>query len=167
MTQIKEDYRLIIRGIEEADNAGVKDLIKTVMPEFGACGAGFAINDPEVENMYEAYNNDKSAYFVVTDGKKILGGGGIAPLAGADKYTCELRKMYFLPELRGLGKGKELIELCLKTAKELGYKKCYLETLEKMHQAKGLYKKYGFKKLNTPKGSTGHFGCDAWFEKTL
>ncbi len=157
---------LLIRKITEADNAGVKHLIKTVMPEFGACGDGFAINDPEVEAMFEAYQ-DKAVYYVVTDGKNILGGGGVAQLKGADESICELRKMYFLPELRGQGKGKELLNLCLKSAKELGYKTCYLETLTNMHRAKKLYNSAGFTKRTKPLGNTGHFGCDSWFEKQL
>ena len=33
----------------------------------------------------------------------VVGGAGYAPLTGGDPGTCELRKMYFFPELRGLG----------------------------------------------------------------
>ena len=39
---------------------------------------------------------------------RVVGGGGIAPLAGGDPDVCELRKMYFLPSLRGLGAGMAL-----------------------------------------------------------
>lgn len=162
------DSKLLqIRKIKATDNAGVKNLIKTVMPEFGASGAGFAINDPEVEDMAGTYTEKDSFYFVLLDREKIVGGGGIAPLLGGPKGVCELRKMYFLPEARSLGKGREILSLCLTEAKKRGYKSCYLETLKNMHQARKLYEAFGFKPLNKPMGNTGHFSCDAWYVKDL
>ncbi|HWE26771.1 MAG TPA: GNAT family N-acetyltransferase, partial [Polyangia bacterium] len=90
-----------IRPIRSEDDRFVAAIIRAVMPEFGAKGPGFAINDPEVDFMTAAYARPRSAYFVVADGERILGGGGIAPLDAGDATTCELRKMYFLPEARG------------------------------------------------------------------
>jgi len=40
-----------IRRIRRSDDAAVATLIRTVMPEFGASGPGFAIMDPEVDAM--------------------------------------------------------------------------------------------------------------------
>ena len=142
-------------------------VIRTVMPEFGASGPGFAIHDPEVSCMFDSYNNSTSAYFVLTENGRVIGGGGIAPLTGGDKDTCELRKMYFLSEARGHGHGQEMLEICLGRAKEMGYKRCYLETLENMNQAKRLYERSGFVKLSAPMGATGHFSCDAWYLREL
>ena len=133
------------------------------MPEFGASGPGFAIHDPEVSCMFHSYNNSISAYFVLTENGRVIGGGGIAALGGADKDTCELRKMYFLSEARGHGHGQRMLDMCLGRAKEMGYKRCYLETLETMNQAKSLYERNGFAKLSAPMGATGHFSCDAWY----
>src|SRR5690606_27223481 len=106
--------------------------IRTVMPEFGAVGCGFAINDPEVSHMSRAYEGPRAAYFVVTHQGRVVGGGGIAPLAGGPADVCELRKMYFLPETRGHGLGRRLIELCLDAARQRGFRVCYLETLTSM-----------------------------------
>jgi len=157
----------IIRPIEPRDDAAVAAIIRTVMPEFGACGEGFAINDAEVDTMFAAYSQPRCAYFVVDLEGRVLGGGGIAPLSGADPELCELRKMYFLSELRGLGAGHELIEQCLSTARELGYKRCYLETLENMYAARALYEKVGFAPIDCPLGDTGHYGCDAFYLRDL
>ena len=90
-----------IRPIEPADDAAMAAIIRAVMPEFGASGDGFAINDPEVDWMSRAYSEPRHAYFVLERDGRVLGGAGIAPLAGGDASTCELRKMYFLPEARG------------------------------------------------------------------
>src|SRR3970040_1652773 len=84
------------------DNEGGRRVIRTRMREFCAVGPGFAIMDPEVDDMYAAYSPPRCAYFVVTLGGRVVGGGGIAPLEGGHADTCELRKMYFLPEARGL-----------------------------------------------------------------
>ena len=43
----------------------------------------------------------RTVYYVVTKEKKILGGGGIAPLKDGDPSVCELQKMYFSPKARG------------------------------------------------------------------
>lgn len=155
-----------IRPIQIADIKGVETLIKTVMPEYGADGPGFAIHDPEVLNMFEAYNKPMNAYFVLTDGKEILGGGGVAPLPG-EEGVCELRKMYFKKEIRGKGLGQKLIDLCLNEAKKMGYTKCYLETLLSMKEAQKLYLRNGFVPLKCPMGNTGHFSCDSYYIKTL
>ncbi len=157
-----------IRTIQPEDSASIAAVIRRVMPEFGANGPGFAIHDAEVDDMYTAYTQPRSEYFVVLDQQgKVLGGGGIAPLSGGDSQTCELRKMYFLPELRGLGLGQKVINLCLEAALKHGYTHCYLETLLSMKQARGLYAKNGFMPLDQPMGDTGHFSCDAWYRKEL
>jgi putative acetyltransferase len=157
-----------IRQIVREDNFAIAALIRKVMPEFGAGGPGFAIHDPEVDAMFEAYSHGRSSYFVlVEDDGVIVGGGGIAQLAGADASVCELRKMYFLPEARGLGLGQQLMELCLQSARGFGFKQCYLETLASMESAGKLYLKNGFRMLDAPMGATGHFSCDNWLVKDL
>jgi putative acetyltransferase len=156
-----------IRLIQPGDNPQIENIIKDVMTEFGAVGEGYSIEDKEVLNMYEAYNNENSVYFVVENEGVIYGGAGIAPLEGGGGDVCELKKMYFRPELRGLGYGNLLMDLCLDSAKQFGYTKCYLETLGRMPQAKGLYKKYGFLPLDAPMGNTGHFNCESWYIKEL
>lgn len=162
------DYaKIVIRRIEIKDNPEIAQIIRSVMTSFGASGEGFSINDPEVDHIYEAYQNLGHAYFVITDGVRVYGGGGIGPLAGEEKHTCELKKMYFLPEIRGQGFGQKLMDVCLNEARNLGYLKCYLETLLSMEDAIKLYRKNNFQELSAPLGKTGHFSCDSFFVKNL
>jgi putative acetyltransferase len=156
-----------IRPIEPRDDPAVARLIRSVMPEFGACGEGFAIMDPEVDAMSLAYAGDRARYWVVERDGRIVGGGGFAALEGGDAGTCELRKMYFLAEARGRGIGAELLALCLEAAKTCGFGSTYLETLENMHDARRLYEKSGFQKLEGPRGATGHYGCNSWYLREL
>jgi putative acetyltransferase len=157
----------IIRPIAPNDNAAIASVIRTVMPEFGASGPGFAIHDTEVDDMAGAYARPGCVYFVVEHGGSVCGGGGIAPLLGDSTGICELRKMYFLPELRGLGAGGELITMCLTHAHRLGYVRCYLETLTGMDAAQKLYEKYGFERIAAALGNTGHFGCNRFYLRAL
>ena len=157
----------MLRPLEQKDNPAVRDIIRTVMPEFGASGQGFAIHDSEVENMFAAYTQPRCAYFVWEENGKILGGGGVAPLQGGDADTCELKKMYFLPEGRGKGLGQQILTECLKAAKAIGFKICYLETFNTMNSAMKLYERNEFKKISGPCGSTGHFSCDVFYQRKL
>lgn len=156
-----------IRPIHFEDNAAVATIIRAVMPEFGACGDGFAINDPEVDYMHRAYAAPRCAYFIVERNGVVMGGGGIAPLEGGEQDVCELRKMYFLPEIRGLGAGAALMERCLDTARMHGFRQCYLETLRGMDAAMRLYERFGFTRIPDPMGATGHYGCDSYYMLAL
>ena len=159
---------LSIRPIDERDDAAVAAIIREVMPEFGASGAGFAINDPEVTWMSRAYQDARSLYLVVVDeGGVVMGGGGIAPLAGGDATTCELRKMYFSKIARGRGAGRALITRLLDEAKARGFQRCYLETLTGMDAAQHLYEKVGFVRIASAQGCTGHYSCDRFYERVL
>ncbi|HKZ09521.1 MAG TPA: GNAT family N-acetyltransferase [Rhodanobacteraceae bacterium] len=157
----------MIRPIELSDDTAIAAIIRAVMPEFGADGEGFAIHDAEVDAMSTAYARPRSAYFVVEVEDKIVGGGGMAPLEHGESDVCELRKMYFLPEARGLGAGHAMIARCLDAARAFGFKRCYLETLTGMDAAQALYRKHGFTPLCAPMGGTGHHGCDRWFIREL
>lgn len=67
-----------------------------------------------------------------------------------ENSVCELKKMYLLPEGRGLGLGQILLDKVLSYAKKKGYKQCYLETLQSMDKTSRLYKKTGFIWLDKP-----------------
>lgn len=156
-----------IRPIESRDDARVATIIRTVMREFGADGPGFAIHDTEVGAMNAAYARPRCAYFVIEKNGEILGGAGIAPLDGGDEDVCELRKMYFLPALRGIGAGRAVIERCLAAARSAGFRRCYLETLTGMDAAQRLYLANGFACIDRAMGNTGHHGCNRFYLREL
>lgn len=156
-----------IRPIEKRDNEAMANVIRSVMTEYGAVGAGYSIEDAELDDMHASYSADRAHFFVAVDGDLFLGGAGIGPLRGADEHVCELRKMYLIARARGIGLGQKLLERCLEAARESGYRECYLETLRHMSQARYLYDKFGFEPLDKPLGDTGHFKTDSWAIKEL
>jgi putative acetyltransferase len=161
------NFKMHIRLIQEQDDQSVASLIRSVLKEHNADPETTALGDPSLDFMTETYNIPRACYFVVENNGVILGGGGIRGLDGSSENICELQKMYFLPELRGKGFGKKIIELCLLKAKEFQYEKVYLETLSHMLSAIALYNQFGFTPLSAPLGDTGHGGCNVYMLKSL
>lgn len=156
-----------IRPIQLEDNQSIEAVVRFVFEEMNIPKEGTAYADPQLKMMFEAYQKPRSAYFVIESHGKIIGGAGVAQLDNEAGNICELQKMYFLPEARGLGLGKQLIDKCLQRAGEFGFESCYLETMPYMEAAQKLYKKSGFEYLDAPLGSTGHTSCPVWMLKKL
>lgn len=156
-----------IREVREEDNASLSKVIRQVLIDIGVPKVGTAYADPEIDFMYQAYQTTRSAYFVIEEDSVVLGGAGIAPLAGEDPKICELQKMYFLAKGRGRGLGQQMIDHCLAYAKDQNFQLCYLETLPYMKAAQKLYLKTGFNYIDGPMGSTGHTSCNVWLTKAL
>lgn len=157
-----------IRPIESKDNAKVKQLVHDVLIEHGLSGEGFAGVDPEMDDMYSAYQGNKAVYYVIEQADEIVGGGGFASLAGAEgEGIAELRKMYLRPSLRGQGWGHQLLLRCIEGARQAGFKHMYLETTPAMKTAQKLYLKHGFSYRDTRMGHTGHGGCEVLMSRRL
>jgi len=157
----------IIREIKIEDNAQVARVIRKVLVDIGVPKVGTAYADTALDHMCENYDVPKATYFVVDLDGEIIGCAGVAQLENYEGNVCELQKMYFLEEARGKGLGTEMIEICLKKAKEYGFEQCYLETMPYMKAAQKLYRKSGFDYIDAPMGTTGHFSCPVWMLKTL
>lgn len=157
----------LIREIKPKDNAKIAKAIREVLIEFGVPKVGTAYADTILDILSEAYTDQNSIYFVIEKNGEIFGGAGVKQLANYKGNVCELQKMYFLPEARGIGLGSKMMETCLQKAKEFGFEKCYLETLPYMEDARKLYRKVGFKDLDAPMGDTGHYSCNLWMLKDL
>jgi putative acetyltransferase len=158
---------ITIRPIERKDNAEVALVIRTVLIEYNVPKVGTAYADVSLDCMFETYSMANAIYYVAEKEGIIIGCAGIAPLENGSEDTCELQKMYFLKEARGLGLGSKMMEKCLESAKGFGFKKCYLETMPYMEAAQKLYKKSGFEYLDAPLGNTGHNSCPVWMIKEL
>ena len=157
----------VIREILPTDNKQMATIIRNVILEMGAPKIGTAYEDEATDCMFETYQKEKAGYFVIEKDNQILGGCGYAKLNHSKNNTCELQKMYFLPEARGKGLGSKMITKCLTKASKHGFEYCYLETMPYMKAAQKLYKKNGFYLLDSAQGSTGHYSCNVWMLKKL
>ncbi len=157
----------IIRLIEKKDNPQIAKVIRSVLEDFNVPKVGTAYADKSLDCMFETYQKTNAVYFVVEENDKIIGGAGVAKLDNYKGNVCELQKMYFLPEARGRGVGAQMMEFCLAKAREFGYEKIYLETMEYMTHAQKLYKQAGFEYMDCALGDTGHYSCPVHMLKTL
>jgi putative acetyltransferase len=158
---------ITIRPIQKADNKGIATVIRSVLIEHDVPKVGTAYADVSLDSMFETYSSPRSRYFIVENDGKLIGGAGISQLENESVTICELQKMYFLSEARGLGVGSQMMEKCLAFAKSVGFEKCYLETMPYMHAAQKLYLKFGFHYIDAPMGCTGHTSCPVWMLKEL
>lgn len=160
-----------IRPIEPQDNQAVMEITLKILTDFGCVGPGYASSDPELRCMYETYREAEGEYFVVIENAtgRVLGGAGYSRLKGTtpEESVCELQKLYFLPELRGKGLGKQLLTLCIERAAEAGFRQMYLESIPVMETAIALYTRLGFKQLDKPMGNTGHTACSIYMVREL
>ena len=161
-------HSILISPIQSSDNIALAQIIRMTLEEFGANHPGTVYFDDTTDHLFELFNaTPQSQYLVVKKDGKILGGAGIFPTEGLPKHTCELVKMYLMPEARGTGLGKQMINLCFELAKEKGFKQIYLETMPELKKAIVVYEKFGFSFLKGPMGNSGHNGCAIWMLKTL
>ena len=161
------DSKILLRPITPADNIAIAKVIRDTLMEFGAARPGTVYYDESTDRLSEIFDIDHSRYFIAERDGILLGGAGIYPTDGLGDDTCELVKMYLLPEARGIGIGLLLMQQCIDFAIKTGYKQIYLETLPELTLAIGLYQKVGFRRLSAPLGASGHFGCDIWMLKQI
>jgi GNAT superfamily N-acetyltransferase len=73
---------------------------------------------------------------------------GVCTLKPINDKEVELKRFYVSPECRGNGVGRQLIELALQEAAQMGYQTTRLETFAFMKTAVKMYKTYGFEEVN-------------------
>lgn len=156
-----------LRTIQKEDNVQLAQIIRDTLTEFKANKPGTVYYDETTDQLFELFQKPGSIYYVALMDDEIVGGGGIYPSDGLPNGTCELVKMYLLPEARGIGLGKRIIEECLAFAKENGYSQVYIESMPELENALKVYEKFGFKYISAPLGNTGHHGCEKWMLRSL
>ncbi len=156
-----------LRLIGPRDNAVIASIIRKSLESHGLAIAGTVYTDPTTDHLYELFQTPNSIYYVAEEDGNILGGCGIYPTKGLPAGHVELVKLYLKDEARGKGLGKKLMEKSMEWAKSQGFTHVYLETLDELSAAVGLYQRIGFKNLDAPLGDSGHHACDIWMLKTL
>lgn len=155
------------RPIEAGDNARIAAIIRKALEEHGVARPGTVYTDPTTDALFELFQTPGSAYWISEVDGKMAGGCGVFPTAGLPEGCAELVKLYVSSEYRGKGIGFDLMELSSRSAKEMGYRQLYLETLPELSKAVSLYERAGYHLLDKPLGESGHFACDIWMLKDL
>lgn len=156
-----------IRAIEIHDNAAIAKILRDSLSEHGAAKPGTAYFDESTDYLFEFFQKPNCAYFVAQVDDIVVGGVGIYPTDNLPSGVCELVKMYIAKDFRGFGIGKALMAVALKFAKSMDYSAIYLESMPELDKAVSIYNHMGFKNLDAPLGSTGHFSCPIWMLKEI
>ncbi len=109
----------------------------------------------------EAMTPPDGDFLVVYDGERPVGCGGLKRL---DDRTCEIKRMYVLPEYRGRGLAGRLLGALEARARELGFTRSRLDTGVRQPSAKHLYESAGYVEIPDYNGNTQ---ASFWFEREL
>lgn len=149
-----------IRDYSPGDEEDVFRIVKEVL-----AGYGLSTNpketDADLRDIQASYLSEGGAFRILECDGQIAGSYGLFPTS---LQTCELRKMYLLPKLKGRGLGKKMMEDALRIAKDLGFVEMTLETNSCLKEALGLYKKFGFMEF-TPSHLSDR--CDLAMKRVL
>ena len=103
------------------------------------CFQGFR---QELEGLPGAYAPPGGRLFLAFVGDEPAGCAALRP---AGDGAAEMKRLFVRPAFRGGGRGRLLVESALAAAREIGYRKVVLDTLESMTQARALYRRMGFR----------------------
>ena len=101
------------------------------------------------------------AFVVLTVDGRVVAGGGVRRL---EQGVGEIKRMYVLPEARGQGLGRRLLEAIEAAAAELGYERLRLDTADELVAAVALYRAAGYEPIPDYNGNEY---ATFWGEKRL
>lgn len=144
----------------DAAAAGSRALVEAMEAEVGELYA----DRPGTIHVVSAAAADMrppgGGFVLVFDGRA-SGCGGFKRL---DAAACEIKRMYLLPEVRGRGLSKLLLETLETGGRELGYRKVRLDTGDRQPASKHLYEQAGYREI--PDYNANPY-ASFWFEKDL
>ena len=152
----------IYRKIRKEDNEVLASMIRLVFEEHDAPRNGTVYSDPTTDELFTLFSHPGSVLWVAELAGIPVGCCGIYPTEGLEGHCVELVKFYLAREARGHGIGRQLMDLCIRSARELGYRELYLESLPEFSKAVRIYEKLGFRELSQPMGNSGHSTCSIW-----
>ncbi len=124
-------------AIEPANDLGiVRELILEYASSLGV-DLSFQDLDRELATLPSFYE----LILVANEGGRAA---GCVALRRLDESTCEMKRLYIRPELRGRNLGRTLAERIIDEARHRGYTRMRLDTLPTMTAAIPLYESLGF-----------------------
>jgi ribosomal protein S18 acetylase RimI-like enzyme len=107
---------------------------------------GFQDFQTELNNLGSIYGAPDGAILLAHAQDKPAGCVALRRFGGD---ACEMKRLYVRPEFRRLGIGRELSVMIISLAREAGYTRMLLDTLDTMTEAITLYKSLGFVEIES------------------
>ncbi|SDB50051.1 GNAT family N-acetyltransferase [Butyrivibrio sp. INlla16] len=155
------------RQIRREDDAAIAGIIRDNLKQYNLDVPGTVYFDKNLDHISDFYlaDSEKRYYFIAIEGEKVCGGIGLAEVDFFED-CAELQKLYLSDEAKGQGFGYELIAMIEDKARQLGYKRMYLETHTNLEAAIHIYEKAGYRQIPRPEAVV-HGGMDRFYIKDL
>lgn len=132
----------LIRDWQPADRHSATTLIASVLQEYQlSCEPEGA--DRDVLHVEESYWARGGEFWVVEQSGRLVGTAAYYPVTRGTR-AVEIRKMYLLPEVRGQGLGRYLLQTLEATIVAKGFQQIWLETATVLREAVTLYERSGY-----------------------
>jgi putative acetyltransferase len=137
----------IIRNWQKSDHSIVLDIIKSIRLEYGVMISKSYDQDTENVTQIEQYYLEAGGLFwVLEKHNKILGAAAFYPCKEVEK-GAEIKKLYLLPQARGIGLGKFLLQQLELEITIRGFHTILIQTVNLFQEAVSLYENNGYIKL--------------------
>jgi putative acetyltransferase len=137
------DRALAIEPYAPGHAAGVRQVIGSVFAEYGMTfdPPGFDADLADIEGVYAG----RGGWFaVLTDAGRVVGTVGFLPHRPGEG---EIKRLYLLPEYRGRGRGRALIEHALERARQSGCHEVTAWSDARLETAHQVYRRLGFDRI--------------------
>jgi putative acetyltransferase len=151
----------IIRNWQEKDRTLASQVISSVLSEYGLPWQPEEA-DKDVLQIEAYYLATGGEFWVIEQENQIVGTAAYYPINRGEK-AVEIRKMYLLPKVRGLGLGKFLLQQLETVISSRGFEQIWIETASILTEAVKLYESNGY--LATTGVETSR--CDLVYVKYL
>jgi GNAT superfamily N-acetyltransferase len=127
------------------------ELARAMRDEIAVMYDGLDLDGEHMPRAGQAELSPPGGLFIVGHlGREPVCCGGIKRL---DHRTCEIKKMYVVPKLRGMGVARRLLHELEDRARALGYELVRLDTGPKQANAAGLFQSEGYVEIDDFNGN--------------
>ena len=162
----KERNILEYQPLTSQYDADVADLIRVSLKANHLDIPGTVYFDEGLDHLSEYYSDPHRAYYVLLERDSVIGCIGLAEFQYFGDDCCELQKLYVSSTYQGRGLGYKLVRFIESKAREMGYRKIYLETHTNLQTAIQLYEVCGYQQIQRPE-SVVHSTMNRFYLKEL